>query len=263
MGSIKDLMLDLEAERFDEWLEENYPDLVPDSEEWEQEALADQAQWANEQHLFEASLNNIQERYQHAIQELEKLNYLLEKTQCELVYRMSFVHAVTVLEAYLMYCAIALLEHDWPLRRFIKEFCLNSGFVSKERKKEAHEMSLTQFRPLAKSIFERMTFQSHKFIDKYFSTVLHVSPVWPTEPLETISLLRNHLVHRNGVDKRDVPVIISARLLQKTLQQVRDLIDAANLSMQLEVDLFGNGCPEENKTFISLLLNSPPVEGQS
>lgn len=36
-------MLDLEAERFEEWLEENYPDIVPDAEEWEQEALASQA----------------------------------------------------------------------------------------------------------------------------------------------------------------------------------------------------------------------------
>lgn len=272
MGSIKDLMLDLEAERFDEWLEENYPDVVPDSEEWEQatnlyyweqEALADQALWDHKHELFVASLNNVHQRYLHAVQELEKLSDLLEKPQNELVYRMSFVHIVTVMEAYLMYCARALLEHDWPLRRFIKEFCPNSRFVSKERKKEAREMSLAQFRPGAKRIFEEMTFQSHKFIDKYFSTVLHVSPFWPNEPLENISQLRNDLVHRNGVDKKDVPVIISAQLLQKTLQQVRDLIDAANLSMQLEVDLFGNGCPEENKTFISSLLNSPPVEGQS
>lgn len=51
---MKDMMIDIEAERFNEWLEENYPDIVPESEAWEeaanlyyweQEALADQAQW--------------------------------------------------------------------------------------------------------------------------------------------------------------------------------------------------------------------------
>ena len=72
MGSMTDYMQDLEAERFDEWLEENYPDVVPDSEEWEQaanlyyweqEALADQAQWDHEHGLFVASLNNIQQRF--------------------------------------------------------------------------------------------------------------------------------------------------------------------------------------------------------
>lgn len=82
MGSMKDLMLDIEAERFDEWLEENHPDVAPDSEEWEhaanlycweQEALADQAQWEHEHGLFVASLNNVHQRYLHACQDLKKL----------------------------------------------------------------------------------------------------------------------------------------------------------------------------------------------
>ena len=34
MGCMKEYMQDLEAERFDEWLEENYPDVNPNSEEW-------------------------------------------------------------------------------------------------------------------------------------------------------------------------------------------------------------------------------------
>lgn len=54
MGSMKDYMLDLEAERFKEWFAEQYPDAQPGGEEWEQagllyyweqEALADKAQW--------------------------------------------------------------------------------------------------------------------------------------------------------------------------------------------------------------------------
>ena len=66
MGSAKEQLLDIESERFDEWLEENYPDVVPGSDEWEQaanlyyweqDALADQAQWDHEHGLFVASLN--------------------------------------------------------------------------------------------------------------------------------------------------------------------------------------------------------------
>lgn len=66
MGGMKELLFDIEAERFDEWLEENHPDVVPGSKEWEhaanlyyweQEALADQAQWDHEHGLFVASLN--------------------------------------------------------------------------------------------------------------------------------------------------------------------------------------------------------------
>ena len=114
MGGMKELLFDIEAERFDEWLEENHPDVVPGSKEWEhaanlyyweQEALADQAQWDHEHGLFVASLNNVHQRCLHASQELKKLYALLDEEQPELVYRMSFVHAVTVMESYLMYCA--------------------------------------------------------------------------------------------------------------------------------------------------------------
>jgi hypothetical protein len=63
MGSMKDQMMDIESERFDKWLAENYPDVVPGSEweqaanlyYWEQEYLADQAQWDHEHGLFVAS----------------------------------------------------------------------------------------------------------------------------------------------------------------------------------------------------------------
>jgi hypothetical protein len=80
-----------------------------------------------------ASLNNVHQRYVHANQELKKLYALLDNEQPELVYRMSFVHAVTVMEAYLMYCARALLEHDSPLKRFRDEYYLKSERVKKAK----------------------------------------------------------------------------------------------------------------------------------
>ncbi|VTM94043.1 Uncharacterised protein [Raoultella planticola] len=173
---MKDSILDIEAERFDEWLTENYPEVVPDSEEWEQEALADQVQWDHEHGLFVVSLNNIHQRYRHANQELKKLYALLDTEQPELVYRMSFVHAVTVMEAYLMYCARALLEHDWPLKRFRDEYYLKSD-DKKNKKVSACEMELHMFRPAARNYVSRMTFHNVKTIERYFGVVLHTSPV--------------------------------------------------------------------------------------
>ena len=151
---MKDMMIDIEAERFNEWLKENYPDVIPNSEEWEQaanlyyweqEALADQAQWDHEHGLFEVSLNDVHQRYRHARQELKKLYALLDREQPELVYRMSFVHAVTVMEAYLMYCARSLLEHDWPLKRFRDAYYLKSERVKKNEKQSVREMELDMF----------------------------------------------------------------------------------------------------------------------
>lgn len=81
MASMKDSMLDTEANRFDKWPKENYPNVVPGSEEWEQEALADQAQWNHEHGLFVASLNNAHQRFLHANQELKDLFFLLDEEQ--------------------------------------------------------------------------------------------------------------------------------------------------------------------------------------
>ena len=269
MGCMKEYMQDLEAERFDEWLEENYPDVNPNSEEWEQaanlycweqEAMADQAQWEHEHGLFVASLNNVHLRYIHAKEELKKLYTLLDKEQPELVYRMSFVHAVTVMEAYLMYCARALLEHDWPLKRFLNEYYLKSApKVTNKDKTAARTMDVELFRPAARNYVSRMTFHNVKTIERYFGAVLHIPPVWPTEPLGIISDWRNDLVHRNGVDEHDVPRGISAQQLQNTLQKVSDLIEAADISLRQEVDYFGNWRNEENRAIIASALNISPV----
>lgn len=268
MGSVKDQLLDIESERFDEWLEENHPDVVPGSEEWEhitnlyyweQEALADQAQWDHEHGLFVASLNNVHQRYLHARQELTKLYALLDADQHELVYRMSFVHAVTVMEAYLMYCARALLEHDWPLKRFRDAYYMKSKRIKNPEKHAAREMDLSLFRPAAQNFVSRMTFHNVETIERYFGTVLHIPPVWPTEPLGIIADWRNDLVHRNGVDEHDVPRVISAPQLQNALQKVSDLIEAADMSLRLEVDYFGNWRIEENREIIASALNIPPA----
>lgn len=191
-------------------------------------------------------LNNVQERYQHAIQELKKLYALLDTEQPELVYRMSFVHAVTVMEAYLMYCARALLEHDWPLQRFRDAYYLKSERIKNPEKHAALEMALSMFRPAARNLVSRMTFHNIKTIERYFCAVLHIPPVWPLKPLGIISDWRNDLVHRNGVDEHDLPREISVHQLQNALQKVSDLIEAAHMSLRLEVDYFGNWRKEEN-----------------
>lgn len=263
MGSMSDYMLDLEAERFDAWMAEYYPEVALGSDEWEQagllhyweqEALAEQALWDHEHGLFVASLNNVHQRYLHANQELKKLWALLDHPQPELVYRMSFVHAVTVMEAYLMYCARALLEHDWPLKRYFEEYYLPFAKAEKKEKQAARELPLSRFRPVARKVVAGMTFHNVKTIERYFGTVLHIPPVWPIEPLADIAVWRNDLVHRNGVDEQDEPRVVSVYLLRNALQRVSDLIEAAHQSLRLEVDYFGNERHEENREIIASAL---------
>lgn len=264
MGMTKDYMMALEEERFEAWAAEYHPDVEPDTPEWEligqyysdwQDFMAEQAYQEYQQEKFAASLNNVHERYKHAILELRRLYALLDITQPEIVYRIAYVHAVTVMEAYLMYCARALLEHEWPLRRFLEVYYLQSENISKKSKQSARVMDLSLFRPLARMHVSRMTFHNVRTIESYFGAVLHVPPVWPLDPLAVITQCRNDLVHRNGVAENDVPFDISPQQLRNGLRKVHELIDAADLSMRQEVDLFGDWRTAENRKIIATSLS--------
>lgn len=76
-----------------------------------------------------------------------------------------------------MYCARALLEHDWPLKRFRDEYYLNSDKIKNSVKQAAREMELSLFRPAARNFVSRMTLHNIKSIERYFGTVLHIPPV--------------------------------------------------------------------------------------
>lgn len=95
--------------------------------------------------------------------------------------------------------------------------------------------------------------------EQMMDTVLHIPPVWTTEPLGIIADWRNDLVHRNGVDEHDVPRVISAQQLQNALQKVSDLLEAADMSLRLEVDYFGNWRNEENREIFASVLNILPA----
>lgn len=107
-----------------------------------------------------ASLDNIELRFRHAMSELDKLDVLSAKRQPDLIWRMGLIHSVSVRDDFYMYCARALLNHDWPLRRFRDTYYLQSRRFNKAERQEAAEMELSLFRPVARLVVSRMTFQN-------------------------------------------------------------------------------------------------------
>lgn len=116
MGSMKELLFEMQEERRDEWIAENYPDAEEGTPEWD--AAAQEYSWfqdwmeeAAEQQYFEASLASIPDRLQDAKAELDELESLMQFNQPGIVERMAYVHCVSVLDSFLMYSARALLSH--------------------------------------------------------------------------------------------------------------------------------------------------------
>ncbi|PNM36679.1 hypothetical protein AL478_001095 [Klebsiella pneumoniae] len=126
MGSMKELLFEMQEERRDEWIAENYPDAEEGTPEWD--AAAQEYSWfqdwmeeAAEQQYFEASLASIPDRLQDAKAELDELESLMQFNQPRIVERMAYVHCVSVLDSFLMYSARALLSHPPHLQKFLHE----------------------------------------------------------------------------------------------------------------------------------------------
>lgn len=93
---------------------------------------------------------------------------LLDVPQPDVVWRMGVIHAVSVLEAYLMYCARALLNDDLPLIRFRDAFFFHSAKVSGNDKKLAPVSEISLFRPVARQLVSKLSFHNMKTIINYF-----------------------------------------------------------------------------------------------
>lgn len=152
MGSMKELMFEMQQEKADEWIEENYPDAEEGTPEWEIAAqnygwmlddLAEQAEWQ----WFQDSLNDLDDRYIHAVHELDELKELVNSAQAGIVFRMAYAHTVTVMEAFMMYSARALLNDLAHLDRFYKHFASNTKVKGALRKCSQAVLENTQKHP--------------------------------------------------------------------------------------------------------------------
>lgn len=252
MGKMKELLFEMQEERADEWIAENYPDAEEGTPEWD--AAAQEYRWfqdwmeeAAEQQYFEASLASIPDRLQDAKDELFELENLMQFNQPRIVERMAYVHCVSVLDSFLMYSARALLNHPPHLRIFLqaadslvpnkedRRKLLASKWVEQEPDKDTPEKVYTW---RAQSLVAKKTFQSHKVIGRYFSTMLTTPHEWPLQVLERVIKVRNALVHRNGVTESLEPVYISSGSVQNAICTVRAFITVAAETLLQEDALY-------------------------
>jgi hypothetical protein len=247
MSSTKDYLMSIEEDRLEVWMSEHHPEVEPETEEWE--AFANEYFWERDYHeevaeqaylqeKFELSLHSIADQYQKATEELDGIQAILFTVQPALIYRLAFAHTVTVMEAYLMYCARALLNHRLPLERF--ELVFETWQLPTPKSKLKNAIKHGDFKNVAQWAVSRMTFHNVDRINEYFGSALHIPPVWPIEPLKAIVDTRQDLVHRNAVTEQDSPVVISAYQVGHAVTKIRAFIDDVDTSMKLELGYFAD-----------------------
>lgn len=250
MGSTKDWLFEMQEERAAHWIEENFPDAEEGTPEWELAAqnyswmldsLAEQAEWQ----WFQDSLNDLDDRYIHAVRELDELKALIASAQPGIVFRMAFVHTVTVMEAFLMYSARALLSDAKHLERFYSQIapafqkkinlCRSAVLRNSQQPTEEFPIDETVLQCRTAQLFvSQQTFHNLDNLNLYFSKVLRTPYEWPFEPLKSIVETRQDLVHRNGVSKDDEAVYIGSCHLETAIRDVRAFVDAVALTLRRE-----------------------------
>lgn len=250
MGSMKELLFEMQEERANEWIAENYPDAEEGTPEWEMAAqnyswmmddLADQAKlkW------FQDSLNDLDDRYTHAVRELDELKELVTSASSGIVFRMAYAHTVTVMEAFLMYSARALLNDAEHLDRFYsrvaptfqKKIDQCNAVILRDTQHPTEEFPLdeTVLKCRTAQLFvSQQTFHNLGHLNEYFSRVLKSPYEWPLAPLKYIIETRQDLVHRNGVSKHDEQISIGSWHLENAISDVRVFIDAVALTLRRE-----------------------------
>ncbi|MDK9421978.1 hypothetical protein PO857_004321 [Pectobacterium carotovorum] len=252
MGSVKELLFEAQEAQREEWIAEQYPEAEEGSEEfdsaalaygWMLDALADDA----ERQWFQDSLNDLDDRYRHAVGELDELNALVTSAQSNIALRLAYAHTVTVMEAFLMYSARALLSDPAHLARFDSRVAPLPLFRKPLAQCKAEVLHNTQKRAdgtaaedpnlkrrTAQLFVSRQTFHNLEHMNRYFRLVLETPPEWPVDRLVNIVATRQHLVHRNGVNKDDEPVSIGHWELADAIAVVRLFIDAVALTLRQE-----------------------------
>ncbi|MFJ5338800.1 hypothetical protein ACIPSD_06755 [Pectobacterium sp. CHL-2024] len=250
MGSVKELLYEAQEAQREEWIAEHYPEAEEGTEEfdaaglahsWMLDALADDA----ERQWFQDSLNDLDDRYRHAVGELDELNALVTTAQSNIALRLAYAHTVTVMEAFVMYSARALLSDPAHLARF--DSFVAPGFRKQLEQCKSEVLRNTQKRAdgtpandpnlkrrTAQLFVSRQTFHNLERLKNYFQLALKTPPDWPIDRLENIVATRQHLVHRNGVSKDDEPVSISQWDLTEAIAAVRLFIDAVALTLRQE-----------------------------
>lgn len=255
------------------WILAHYPGIEEGTEEWEQACRQYETMLEIiRPYLIKASLNNIDDRYAHALAELDDLQPLHAHSQPGIVRRLAYAHCVTVMEAFLLYSACALLNDRLHLTRFhdkkseffsrkdvlkglddaypygVEEEPLSwrGRVVPGQNELEWTTITLADhkfqlYKDVAQTAVVEITFHNLNKVKAYFDALLTIPPDWPLAKdgaLQKLINTRQDLVHRNGMTKDNQPITITPTDLVHAVETVRHFITQAYNDLQAEVARF-------------------------
>jgi hypothetical protein len=231
MGRMSDLMIEHENENADQWIRDRLEDEDADEESEEYKDLADEysnlQDHLRDQFEFEEDLKWLQKNdsstihrlFLEEISELEKLiiNNPL-KTKPYIMYRMTYAHSVSLLEAFLGDTVKSLVNDN-------DRFFVNSFKIAelKNAKYTLEFLATTESNPKVLAIKElsKILYHSMPKVKIIFETVLGNKIKLNMSEVDKITKIRHDIVHRNGKTKEGNPIYLDQKDISNMFVEIK------------------------------------------
>ncbi|EKF6809696.1 HEPN domain-containing protein [Vibrio parahaemolyticus] len=221
MSSIKQYIFDLEKQAKSDWIQEKLGDFDADESspgwsELEQEyASIMESKEAEAEYLWylENSYSHFYEKLRNELNSLHKvLKGAFSQSTEQVVLKMSYVHAVTILESFISdYIKTLIVKNDYLLNNL-----LNSESISNKK------LNFGEQRFALKDVYNSKTgvvgITLEELSKVSFHNITHVTVIlkamfnsdfqYSTRDIGMVGNLRHDFVHRNGVDKNGKEIVL-------------------------------------------------------
>ncbi|MCU8003150.1 MULTISPECIES: hypothetical protein [unclassified Shewanella] len=223
MGRMSDLMIELENEKADQWIRDRLEDKDADEESEEYRDLADEyfnlQEHLRDQFEFEEDLKWLQKNdsstlYRLFLEEIRELEKLIVnnplKTKPYIMYRMTYAHSVSLLEAFLGETVKSLVNNND--RFFVNSFKIEE---LKNAKYTLEFLAVTKSNPKALAIKElsKILYHSMPKVKVIFETILGNKIDLNISEVDKITKIRHDIVHRNGKTKESNPIYLDQQAI--------------------------------------------------
>ncbi len=240
MSSSKEHLFDIQNEQAEEWIRERLSseDLDEDSEEWQELAnqysdyqaqLWDEAEWeaevkwlkengsSNIHMIFETELNALKIMAENNLGNSSKMAFMLHSN---IVIKMSYSYAVTLLEAFLGDTLKALITER---EDFLQNAIRNVEEISKA-KYSIVQLSETDLNicSLALKHTTEILFHNIPKVKKVYEQVLGEKLHLDISKVSKITSLRHDIVHRNGYTKDRQSINVNAQDFYQAIEDIKE-----------------------------------------
>ncbi|WP_101756625.1 HEPN domain-containing protein [Oceanicoccus sp. KOV_DT_Chl] len=231
MGGMSDLMIEQDNERIDKWIRERLGDENIDEESDEYRELADEyyflQEHLREQYEFEEDLKWLKENDSSAIHryffgELEELERLVKKNisidKPYLIYRMTYAHAVTLLEVFLSDTVKSLVNEKltyFENARKIDELKNAKYSLDFLAKNESNPRNIA-IKELSKILYHNIP-----KVKRMLEIILGQRVDIDISKLSKITNIRHDIVHRNGKTTEGNPIYLDQSDLLEMIGEIK------------------------------------------